>query len=531
MITWLQNATGKHHRLIFSFLLVIIVASFVFYGFAGRNGLKGGGAYMYMGVDLNDPAVRTRFRDATFFAQMTGQRMDNNGLMQRVAELSLADSLHLPAPSEAEIRKIARQATTSPDGKEDPSALNKFIEFASKQLNVSDLETRARFETYIKDTWRIQKAVSTLAGSGHATSSQVQRILNRERTQWTVDVATFATAKFQPSIKVEEAKVKEVFERNKEDYRLPAKVAVTAITLTPTAVDTAAITDDEIISYGYNLAEKLKLDSGKIKEQALARRAEIAKFIHQDRAITNLAGQVSDELAEKFATENTSADSPALAAWIKAKGATNLAIPAYDVGTTPTIAKVPTEALRVAGELTAKEWRTEVYRTEEGAIFLILNTRTPDRLPTFDEAKLKATEKWVTAQRQRLLNEEATKLGQAIQADITAGKSFTDSAKGRQLVVTSPAPFTAFSVPDTLNGVNENTGLLIEATGNGKVTAPIRTANGDFVFIRPAKSELPKDTTTSEDSRLFAQRVAQRNAYFTGIGLLRDLSPAPEPAK
>ena len=36
MITWLQNATGKHHRLIFGFLLVIIVVSFVFYGFAGR---------------------------------------------------------------------------------------------------------------------------------------------------------------------------------------------------------------------------------------------------------------------------------------------------------------------------------------------------------------------------------------------------------------------------------------------------------------------------------------------------------------
>ena len=31
MITWLQNATSKHHRLIFSFLLVVIVGSFVLY--------------------------------------------------------------------------------------------------------------------------------------------------------------------------------------------------------------------------------------------------------------------------------------------------------------------------------------------------------------------------------------------------------------------------------------------------------------------------------------------------------------------
>jgi hypothetical protein len=97
MITWLQNATGKHHRIIFGFLLVVIVVSFVFYGFAGRGAFSSG-AYMYQGVDLNDPAVRSRFRDATFFAQMTGQRMDNNGLVQRVAELSLADALGIPLP-------------------------------------------------------------------------------------------------------------------------------------------------------------------------------------------------------------------------------------------------------------------------------------------------------------------------------------------------------------------------------------------------------------------------------------------------
>ena len=177
MITWLQNATGKHNRIIFGFLLVIIVGSFVVYGFAGRGALSSG-AYMYQGVDLNDPAVRARFRDATFFAQMTGQRMDSNGLVQRVAELSLADALGIPAPSDVEIRRIAREMTTTPDGK-NADGLNKFIEFSSKQLNISDLETRGRFEVYVKDTWRIQKAISTLAGSGHATASQIKRILDR----------------------------------------------------------------------------------------------------------------------------------------------------------------------------------------------------------------------------------------------------------------------------------------------------------------------------------------------------------------
>jgi len=529
MITWLQNATGKHHRMIFGFLLVVIVVSFVFYGFAGRGALSSG-AYMYQGVDLNDPAVRSRFRDATFFAQMTGQRMDNNGLVQRVAELSLADSLGIPSPSDVEIRRVAREMTTAPDGKS-ADGLNKFLEFAAKQLNVSDLETRARFESYIKDTWRIQKAISTLAGSGHATASQIKRILDRERTKWTVDVATFAAASFKPEIKVDEAKVKEAFTSNIENYRLPPQVAVTAVTIAPSVTDITPVTDDEIINMGYNQAEKFKFETGKVKEQALAKRAELEKLVHADRAITNLAGQISDELAEKFATDTTKADSKELAAWIKGKNAKVTVISSFEITTPPTVAKVPAEALRIAGELTEKEWRTEVYRSEEGATFILLNKRTADRLPTYDEAKTKAVDNWKKSQLNRLLAEEVAKVGKTILADIAAGKTFTDSAKAHKLALTSPAAFSIYSVPEALNGVNENTGLLIEAAGVGKLTSAIRIANGDFVFIRPAKKDLTEDKTGAEEGRLFVQRVSQRNAYFTGIGLVQDVVPAPVQAK
>ena len=551
MITWLQNATGKHHRMIFGFLLVVIVVSFVFYGFAGRGALRGSGSYMYQGVDLNDPAVRSRFRDATFFAQRTGQGMSND-LTQHVALLSIADGLGIPSPSDLEIRRIARERTTPYDFK-NGDGLNKFVEFASKQLNVSDLEVRARFEAYIKDTWRVQKAIISLVGPGHTSESQIKRRLDRERTQWTVDVATFAAAGFKPEIKVDEAKVKEAFEKavqaakyadaealrtgkpavtaNFENYRLPAQVAITAVTIAPSVADTAPVYDDEIINMGYNQAEKFKFETGKVKEQALAKRAELEKLVRADRAITNLAGQISDELAEKFAIDTAKADSKELAAWIKAKNAKVTVIPSFEITTPPTVAKVPAEALRVAGDLTEKEWRTEVYRPEEGATFILLNKRTADRLPTYDEAKTKAVDNWKKSQLNRLLAEEVAKVGKTLQTDIAAGKTFTDSAKSHKLALASPAAFSIYSVPEALNGVNENTGLLIEAAGVGKLTSAIRITNGDYVFIRPAKKDLTEDKTGAEEARLFAQRVSQRNAYFTGIGLVQDVVPAPVQAK
>ncbi|NBS04266.1 MAG: hypothetical protein EBS64_03415 [Verrucomicrobia bacterium] len=520
MITWLQNATGKHHRLIFGFLLVIIVVSFVFYGFAGRGALKGSGSYMYLGVDLNDPSVRLRHRDAQFFANMTGQRMDNVSLQQRVAELSLANSLNIPDPSEAEIRKIAKDATMPPDGKAEGDTLGKFIDFASKQLNASDLETRA---------WRINKAMTILSGGGHATAAQVKRILDRERAKWTVDAATLPAANFKATIADDEAKAKASFEANKESYRLPAKVEVSAVTITDVTPDTSPISDDDVVTFGYNVAEKFKFETGKVKEQALARRGEIEKLIRAERAVTNLAGLISDELSEKFAVDATKADNQGFAAWLKAKKATITALPAYDAGSPPVNDKVPAEALRAGGDLTEKEWRTDVYRTEQGAVFVLLNKRAESRLPEFAEVKALALSNWKATERSRLLTEEVGRLNKALLADQAAGKSFTESAKALGLTVSSPAAFTAFTVPENLTGVTENTGQLIEVAGVGKITAPIRTRNGDYVFLRPAKSEVPKDDSTAEETKLFVQRISGRNAYFTSMGLIQDLTAPPEP--
>jgi len=372
MITWLQNATSKHHRTIFGFLLVIVVVSFVGYGFVGRGDLGLNSELRYMGVDLADARNRQRY----YFDCQTFSlgRIQGLTIQQRIAELHLADELGIPEPTEGEVRRIARQMSqmfaTGADGKPSDDGVAKFIAFASRQLSVNEQEAAIRYETFIKDTWRINKLYTTLSGKGHATAGLLKRQLDRSRTLWTTDVATFAAKEFKPTIADDEAKIKEAFEKNKEAYRLPPRVEVAAVTVSKLTPDTTPITDDEIVNYGYNLAEKFKFETGKVKEQALAKRDEIEKIIRQDRAVTRLAGQVSDELAEKFPTDATKAGDAGFAKWLKDRGAVVKTLPAFDAGAAPTVEKVPAEALRAAGELTDKEWRTEVYRTEDAVVFL-----------------------------------------------------------------------------------------------------------------------------------------------------------------
>ena len=530
MITWLQNATSKHHRTIFGFLLVIVVVSFVGYGFVGRGDLGLNSELRYMGVDLADARNRQRY----YFDCQTFSlgRIQGLTIQQRIAELHLADELGIPEPTEGEVRRIARQMSqmfaTGADGKPSDDGVAKFIAFASRQLSVNEQEAAIRYETFIKDTWRINKLYTTLSGKGHATAGLLKRQLDRSRTLWTTDVATFAAKDFKPAITDDEAKIKEAFEKNKEAYRLPPRVEVAAVTVSKLTADTAPITDDEIVNYGYNLAEKFKFETGKVKEQALAKRTEIEKIIRQDRAVTGLAGQVSDELAEKFPTDATKADSAGFAQWLKDRGAVVKTLPAFDAGSAPTVEKVPAEALRAAGELTDKEWRTEVYRTEDSIVFLTLVKRAESRLPEFKEAAKLATDNWRDDERKRLLKAELMKLSQGLQADAAAGKSFADSAKARGLKLASPAPFSMSNLPDAVRGAEEDTLQAIELAGLNKITPAIRVDNGDHVFIRAAKNELPKEAVKPEELNEFKQFISSRQRNQAADGLMQDLVPAPQ---
>jgi hypothetical protein len=159
MITWLQSATSRHHRIIFSFLLVVVIGSFVFYGY-GTRGALGANAQTYLGVDLHNPNVQNRYRDSVIFSALSGRNNETQNIMQQIAELHIADQLNIPTPSDEEVVRIATLLTQMGDGKSPAESLNRYIEVASRQLGVNDTETRARFENYIKDLWRINKAMS-----------------------------------------------------------------------------------------------------------------------------------------------------------------------------------------------------------------------------------------------------------------------------------------------------------------------------------------------------------------------------------
>jgi hypothetical protein len=65
--------------------------------------------------------------------------------------------------------------------------------------------------------------------------------------------------------------------------------------------------------------------------------------------------------------------------------------------------------------------------------------------------------------------------------------------------------------------------------GAGKIVSGIQTTSGDTVYIHIIKSDRPQIDASSEEVKQLAERFTSRNAYFMGMGLMKDLTSAPEP--
>ena len=127
------------------------------------------------------------------------------------------------------------------------------------------------------------------------------------------------------------------------------------------------------------------------------------------------------------------------------------------------------------------------------------------------------------------MREEVLKISKAMKAAAAENKNFADSASSLGLKVSQPEPFTTANLPANLTGVSENTAQSLEVAGPGKIVPGIQTTTGDIVYIHVIKSDRPQIDASSEEVKQLAERFTSRNAYFMGMGLLKDLSSAPEP--
>ena len=549
VITWLQNSTQKHHRLIFGFLLVVVGVSFVFYtGGTGNNPQLGGRSAEYLGVDLSSPRAIQRFEDPL---RLTAMPEDNEVRLRRIclgiAQKHLADQLGVPVPGEAEVQAWVREAfkSISPQGLT-TQAWEAYVTELQARFDCGRDEALARFETCVEDILRWQATARLLAGPGHASPAQVRALLTSVDTRWTTRAATLPLATFRPAFADDLAKAKAHFAANIEAHRIPGSVVARAVTFPSPPPARRTVTEDEILTHAYNFAGELGIPAGKVSEEALRRKEEITARILARSAIEEEAARLSDGLLEAFPSVDDRPADAALEAWLRERKASAGAPVTLVDGAAAEVPGVPAPAVTAASRLAeGSAWHTEFYVGAKGPVMLLVDRRTPSRLPAFEEAKEKALADWRESERGRLFILRSKELADAVRKAMAGGETFPAAASRLGLsVAPETVTFAANDIPEALRGPGVPAETALAEAGEGKSTDAIRVRGGDFVILHALRREIPaidaKDPrlepilrgmaadfaeTTLEGARALDPSTGRLTR--SGTGLLDELTTAP----
>ncbi|OHE77329.1 MAG: hypothetical protein A3G75_03620, partial [Verrucomicrobia bacterium RIFCSPLOWO2_12_FULL_64_8] len=259
MISWIQRSFQLHFRIIFFVLLAVTIVSFIF-TIGSTPGIGSAAPRVlhqeFFGLDLTKPGDSRRLLDdAGLSANLRGigyilqdaAALEGYGF-RRVACLALADQLKIPAPTAEE---LAAQIQTLPiflgeDGRFDAGNYARFRDNLKTNPRVSE-DDIARV---LSGDVRVERVQRLLAGPGYVLPGEVEDHLRRTAATWTIAVASYDYAAFQPDIPAAEDALARFYDDHAGNYEVPVHTGVDYVEFrAEDRLGSVKITDDEVRAY------------------------------------------------------------------------------------------------------------------------------------------------------------------------------------------------------------------------------------------------------------------------------------------
>jgi peptidyl-prolyl cis-trans isomerase D len=460
MISWIQRTFQHHFRLIFAVLLIGMVIPFIFtigstpgVGRAERTTVS----REFFGHNLlSQEQNRELMEDTRLSAELqygttnVSQEQLQYYMYQRVASLHLADQLHLPPPTTAEITEFIKRLRIfmGPDGKFD---VTRYDAFRSSLKSGSGV-TEADIARVISDDARINKVGHLIAGPGYVMPSDVKELLAKGDTQWTVSTATVDYASFAPEVRISDAEAAKFLADNPYRYTIPPKVSVDYVAfpasnytagIAPTAADVKDFYDSNPGRFPKPAPAKgapaVKADAA--ADYAAVEPAVRAKLIDEiaKRAAVKAASDLAYSLYDGKVTRAN------VDAFLAAHGLKVESMAPFSAEDTPPEFGDSKEIASAAFDLNADRYYSEGLPDPTGAVVLIWKDSIPARQPTLAEVRDKVVADAADNQKRIRFAEFGRALKSGIERRIKSGESFdkavAESAGSVKVEVKSYPPF------------------------------------------------------------------------------------------
>ncbi len=524
MISSIQDKLQKHNKTVFGVLLAIIIVAFVFtignipgIGFGDRPPE----ALTYFGYNLNSPregreAIRhaaTSYRMEYGDAQVDGGRLQNY-LLDRIAFLELADRLRIPPPTEEQMQHfiMGRAAFQNEQGIYDPTKYSDFIDEidADPQLSVGEVAW------VMEQDYRVEKARELLSGPGYVLPAEVRQQLERNRTLWSLDLATLNLAEFEPEIEVTDEQLQQFFEENSFRYEREPQISFSYAVFPNNAFidEVGDLAEEEVIAhFEANRGQFTPPEQPKAEpDEAADADQEPADEQPAEITLADVRDQVEASLRRRKARR------------LAGEAAADFAYEIFRTGTQPGSAEFEQLLTAHQGELRetppvspsdfpfelgfSREAREAVMRLSEDRQFsdplplgaddymvLIYHETLPAFIPPLEEVAEDVERDYREEERRRLLSERGEEIRQQLAQRISEGATFIEAAEAEGLTTQSADQFSRISPPEQ---INRQIVMRLDEFERNEVSPMITLQNfGYFIYLKDR--EVPEITADDEE--------------------------------
>ncbi len=535
MISWIQRTFQQHFKTVFAVLLGLIIISFVFtigaapgIGQAERASLK----REFFSYNLGSSVDQQRLMgDAGLSANLqVGYGLEaeqiQNYAFQRAATLHLADELHLPAATSAEIAEQIKtlRAFAGPDGQFDAATYKTFRD----NLKTNPRLTEADIARVLADDVRADKVQKLLGGPGYVLPSDIKNQLARADTTWTLVTATLDYTSFNPAIPATDVELTKFFEESSFRYEIPPRMVATYADF-PASEYLAQVSLNEADVRAYYDSNPARFPKpaadakapAPVKVDAAADyavvRPQVELAIKNERA-QRLAAKAASDFVFSLYEAKAVAGSPALANILASrKSALKTLAPFTREAGPAEFGPAATTVAEEAFKLGKDRAYTEAVPTPNGAAVLFWQDTQPARKPAFAEVKTKVSLDYLENEKRKRFVELGRTLRSLIENGLKAGDTFekatTAAATGTSAKIETKA-VAAFTLRNRPQDLDYTVLSTLERLEKGQVSdLAIAADKGTYVYVLDKK--IPDFTPTNP---LYAETRTQLGTYTARLG-------------
>lgn len=542
MISWIQRYFQKHFKWLFLLLLAITIVSFVFitnassgFGTAGPRRLS----QPYFGYDLGrDEDQRRIFGDANYsvvlkagYQALQGPQLQEYAL-QRIASLALADQLHLPQPTQAQVSEFVTGLPVfqNEQGQFDQTRYQRF----GDSLKGNPQFTTADAARVLRDDTRINQLQKLLGGPGYVLPREIRDQLVRADSTWSIQVASLDYAGFDPNLTVTDDALARFFEENSFRYQVPERyrlsmVEFKAADFTPTGTPT----EEQLRNY-YNAnparfpvpPEAGKTDAPSLTPAAGADdftkvRPQVEAALREEVALS-AASRAANDLTVALYEAKVPANSPQLASALSARGKDATALPPFSPDAPPSGLEWTASHYDQISRLGAERHFTDALRTPTGFAVLLWNETLPSYQPLLPEVRERVAADYRESEKRKRFVEHGRTLKARLAEAVKSGTAFEKAAADARLTVQAHTGFTFRQPPQ---GLPFTLLTALESLETGGITDMVSTSDKGFLaFVQEKK--LPELNESNPQYAEVRQQLARFSAGATTNSIIDEMVEA-----